>query len=174
MFSFDSSSTLAEYKSEFDRLCADIEGKLEKGDNDIDTQRQQAETQYENMQLNSRDLPAEDRKAARAYLKECKAKLQGYQRRALVGSGKGASEADRSVMANATQKARDGNDVLMQSIKTIEETEQVATAIEEQLADNREQINHIQGQVKQVDGELEGANSILKRMTARAKHWWKS
>jgi hypothetical protein len=174
MFNFDESSSFAVYKNEFDLLCSQMDEKLSKNEADISAEQTQAKLQYENMNLHSRELPAEERKEARKFLKECKSKLEQYERKALIGAGGDVSGHDKQKMADATDKARAGNDMLLQSIKTVQETEAVAGEIENQLADNRQQIEHIQGQVKQVDGELEGANSILKRMGARARHWWKS
>lgn len=139
MFTFDETAhaALAEYNAEFERLCGLIDEKLAKGNTDIETERKQAEMQQQSMDLSVRELDGDEKKAGRAYMKQCKAKLQAYQRSALIGSGKGASELDRSKMMDATDKARAGNDRLLQSIKTVQETDAVAGEIENQLADNR-------------------------------------
>jgi Tfp pilus assembly pilus retraction ATPase PilT len=59
---------------------------------------------------------------------------------------------------------------LEQSLKQLQETEQVAQATSQQLAAQTKKIEKVQENRKQADASLDDSNSLLRRM----QRWWRS
>ena len=179
MNSADPGAMFDQYHTEFTEICGRLDAKVAANDGDMASEIDEATKLMQDMELEARTLPSDERKAAKEKIKKGKTKLEAYQRAALMdgagGAGAGGNREESIFrMKEATAKAAHGNKVLEDSIKRLGEVEEIGQEISTQLEENHAKIEGTQGKVKFVDGQLGGAKQILNRMTQRAKHFWKS
>ena len=133
----------------------------------------------QNAELEARSLEPGARKAARARLKEHKKRLEGLRHSAVTGgaegggAGAGASADQRARMEEQTAKMASGTETLERLNRIVAETEEIGAGTIEQLAENRTTIESVQGHMGEVHQTMDEADTILTRMTRRAKHWWR-
>ena len=98
--------------------------------------------------------------------------LQQFEREALLAgqqSGSGdASGSHQERMKQTEDMLSNQNETLERSLRSIQETEQIAMEITEELGNNRETLMSAHGRVKEVSSLTGRARRLLNTMTARA------
>eukprot|EP01138_Halocafeteria_seosinensis_P010346 gb/GECG01010564.1/.p1 GENE.gb/GECG01010564.1/~~gb/GECG01010564.1/.p1 ORF type:complete len:230 (+),score=32.21 gb/GECG01010564.1/:1-690(+) len=85
-------------------------------------------------------------------------------------------ERRRQRQAEMTAKAREGNERLRESLRTLQETEAMAQSTSEELANQRDTLHRIKGNVEDMDYQQDRAHYHLKRMNgvwSRIGSWFK-
>jgi hypothetical protein len=107
----------------------------------------------------------------RTYKSEWQTVSEQSEKQGLLEGANGAGGGDTSNSRNYLQKNEDTlhsqNDTLERARRTMQETEQVALEITEELGNNREKLMSAHGRVKEVGGMTGRARRILYAMSQR-------
>ncbi|KAL7580252.1 hypothetical protein ACA910_012989 [Epithemia clementina (nom. ined.)] len=97
--------------------------------------------------------------------------VQQFERDSLLAgqsSNVGASRSHQERMKQTEDMLSNQNETLERSLRSIQETEQIAMEITEELSNNRETLMSAHGRVKDVSSLTGRARRLLNTMTARA------
>jgi hypothetical protein len=157
------------YKEEFESLLRQIEQRLQ-SEEDASNLIDQCETLLPQLSMEARCAPDPALKqelldTVNAY----KVKFQSYKadnnRKELLASmPPGADARYRERMMLPQDRVRQQNETIQNALQSLNETEQVATEIGQELSKNRETIENAQGNVNQVSSMAERAKGLLASM----------
>jgi hypothetical protein len=162
------------YKEEFESVLLQIEQRLQ-SEEDASDLIDQCATLLPQLSMEARGAPDPSLKqelldTVGAY----KVKFQSYkdenQRKELLSSkppGADARYRERNMLPQ--DRVRQQNQTIQNALQSLNETEQVATEIGQELSKNRETIENAQDNVDQVSSMAERANVLLVSMRRR---WW--
>ena len=144
----------------------------------------QANQLIDQMNLEVRSLEPATRKQLQKKVRQYKTSLntleddfrrarEKHEREGLLGAkadGVGGLSAEhRSRMADTTERLQGSSRALEMAIETVQETEDVALGITDELGRNREKILSAHAKVKQTSSLTDTARSLVSRMTRRDK-----
>ena len=144
----------------------------------------QANQLIDQMNLEVRSLEAATRKQLQKKVRQYKTSLNSleddyrrvrekHEREGLLGAGAdgvgGLSAEHRSRMADTTERMQGSSRALEMAITTVQETEDVALGITDELGRNREKIISAHNKVRQTSSLTDTARSLVSRMTRRDK-----
>lgn len=144
---------------------------------------QQAQDCWQQLSLEVRSLRDKDSKAEwTAILQGCKSQLDAHRleldRRALLGDGSSTtssaaqvsmSQPEAQLYQNESHIQRQ-NDALERAHRSVQETEQVALGITDELSQNRSKLQSAHQRVGELSSLTERADSLLKSMS---KKFWR-
>ena len=161
------------YDEEFKEMTDQIQKSLDEEPPSPYTQNllQQCGDLLKQMSLEARSLK---KPALLQRVKDYKSKhaqlLQQFERESLL-AGRPSGEDSRSHQERMKQTENmisNQNDTLERSLRSIQETEQLAMEITDELGNNRETLMSAHGRVKEVSSLTGRARRLLNTMTARA------
>jgi len=167
------------YDDEFSELLVQIERSLEEDPPSVYSENlfQQADDLIKQMALEARSVPdASLKRALLEKVRQLKTKLASLQsqsekaglfRTSSNNNGNGSREK-RLLLQQTEDTLAQQNDTLERARRTMQETEQVALEITEELGNNREKLVSAHGRVREVSGMTGRARRILQSMNQRA------
>jgi vesicle transport through interaction with t-SNAREs protein 1 len=185
----DSSNSIPfeRYDDEFLELLRQIEKAMEEDPPSVyaDGLFQQAEDLIKQMAIDARSVPdASSKRTLLDRVRTHKHELSSFQTQSAksglfrVGSGGGnnttsdsrshRNDRERWILQQNEDTLVSQNDTLERARRTMQETEQVALEITEELGNNREKLMNAHGRVREVTGLTGRAGRILGAMNQRA------
>ena len=172
-------SSFDRYDEEFTSLIQQIQKDLDDSGDPKYTNNllQQCDDLIKQMALEARSVGEADRKRQMlAKVKQCKTQYQDLvqqsDRQGLLGangaSNGGGSAKERLLLQKNEEMMSAQNDRLERARRTMQETEQVALEITDELASNRETLTSAHGRIRDVSGLTGRAKRMLNRMSQRA------
>ena len=167
------------YDDEFSELLVQIERSLEEDPPSVYSENlfQQADDLIKQMALEARSVPdASLKRELLEKVRQLKTKLASLQsqsekaglfRTSSNNNGNGSREK-RLLLQQTEDTLAQQNDTLERARRTMQETEQVALEITEELGNNREKLVSAHGRVREVGGMTGRARRILQSMNQRA------
>jgi hypothetical protein len=160
------------YKEEFESVLRQIEQRLQ-SEEDASDLIDQCETLLPQFSMEARGAPDPSLKqelldTVSAY----KVKFQSYKaenkrKELLTSMPPGADTRHRERMMLPQDRVRQQNQTIQNALHSLNETEQVATDIGQELSKNRETIENTHDNVNQVSSMAERAKGLLKSMKRR-------
>jgi ElaB/YqjD/DUF883 family membrane-anchored ribosome-binding protein len=156
------------YREEFTSLVKQIEQRFH-AEEDVSDLLSQCDELLPQMALEARGAPFEWKQELRDILQACRMQLATYQ---------SLNNQKDELFENAKQKNNDGrmlpqdrvgrqNAQLEASLRSIRETEQVATEVSQELYRNRETLQSAQDNVGELSSMTEQAKGLLKSMSRK-------
>ena len=161
-------SSFDRYKAEFSDIMRDIEGQLHQ-EKDVSESLSQCDVLIKQMALEARGASDPSTKQALMdILSACKMQLQSYktlnEKMELLSA---TNVKDR--MQSTREMATSQNERLEGALRSLRETEEVASAIGEELSKNRKTLENTQGNVGKMSAMTQDAKGLLGSMM---KKWW--
>jgi Snare region anchored in the vesicle membrane C-terminus/Vesicle transport v-SNARE protein N-terminus len=164
------------YDDEFTELMQQIERSLEEEppSNYSENLFQQADDLIKQMALEARSVPdASLKRDLLAKVRKLKGQLSTLQTKSekrglFAGGGANQNDRDKLLLKQNEDMLAQQNETLERARRTMEETEQVALEITEELGANREKLMSAHGRVREVSGLTGRARRILTSMNQRA------
>ena len=166
------------YDAEFNELLVQIERSLEEEPPSAYSENlfQQADDLIKQMALEARSVPdATLKRDLLAKVRELKSKLASLQSQSekaglfrTGNNGLSGQREKRQLLQQSEDMLAQQNETLERARRTMQETEQVALEITEELGSNRETLVSAHGRVREVGGLTGRARRILQGMNQRA------
>jgi vesicle transport through interaction with t-SNAREs protein 1 len=168
------------YDEEFKSLTKQVQQSLQADDDDEESAHtgaliSQCDELLQQMALEARSVPdASLKRELLQQVRTCKSELQSFKeqsdKNSLMGSAKSANATNshRQRLLNQQDQLEKQNSQLDNARKVMEETEQVALEIGQELGHNRETLESSRGRIQQVTTLTGRARRIVSAMSQRA------
>ena len=181
------SQTFQRYDDEFQSLARQVKASFDDGFKDEETGEatenpvdclDQCEELLQQMALEARSVPDANLKRellakVRSYKKELKTLRDEDNKRSLMVSARGNSssgnDAHRDRMHQQQEMLQNQNKTLDSARRVLQETEQVALEIGDELSSNRATIESASGRIRQVTSLAGRARRVVSSMTQRSR-----